>query len=344
MAESLYIILVIILCFMFYHNGTDNISVKESIFLLACLVVIIAFRPSNMPDYDAYESTYYTNFIGRFEPLIYSIRNFCKSLGMSHIGFFAVMGLIPCVMKLFVIRKLSPYILASVLLWLSDLFILQEMIAISAALAQGLILLSIYFRCTDKKTYSVLVAILAIGAHYSSAVFLPCIFLSSEKHYRFLYVPLILISYAFAMVSSSSLYQLLSSTGIAQLETLEEMYENTREINVFNLLNTTKTLICLVLWFNVEKLAKENKNAIYLLKLLTIGCISIPLLFDRISMATRFCELFSIVEILLWPLLIHCIPMSWKFSPRQKRISIIIIALVLAFLNYTSYIMYDPDI
>ena len=101
MAESLYIILVIILCFMFYHNGTDNISVKESIFLLACLVVIIAFRPSNMPDYDAYESTYYTNFLGRFEPLIYSIRNFCKSLGMSHIGFFAVLGLLPPVQPVF---------------------------------------------------------------------------------------------------------------------------------------------------------------------------------------------------------------------------------------------------
>lgn len=343
MAEIIYIFLIVILCFKFYRNGTDNISVIESIFLLASLVFIVAFRPSSMPDYDAYESTYYSNFSGRFEPLIYSIRSFCKSLGMSHIGFFAVMGLIPCALKLFVIRKLSPYVLASVLLWLSDLFILQEMIAIRAALAQGLILLSIYYRCTDKKIYSVIVAILALGAHYSSAVFLPCIFLSSEKHYRFLYVPLILLSYAFAMVSSSSLYQLLGSTGIAQLETLEAMYENTKEINVFNLLNTTKALICLFLWFNVEKLAKEDENAIYLLKLLTVSCISIPLLFDRISMAMRFCQLFSIVEILLWPLLIHCIPMSWKFSPRQKRISIIIIALVLAFLNYTAYIMYDPN-
>lgn len=343
MAELLYIILILILCYKSYHSGTNNLSAKGAILLLVFMVIIVAFRPSNMPDYDSYERTYNASFVGRFEPLIYSIKAFCQSLGMSHIGFFAVMGLIPCALKLYVIRKMSPYVLASILIWLSDLFILQEMIAIRAALAQGLIMLSVYLRCRNKWLYSVLVAILAVGAHYSSAVFLPCIFFSATKPYRKIYIPLIVLSYVFAIVSSKSLYSLLGSTGIAQLATLEEMYETSRNINVFNLLNSTKAVICLILWLNIEKLSKTNEHAIYLLKLLTIGCISIPLLFDRISMAMRYSEMFSLAEILLWPLLVHCFPTSWKFSTKKKKFSIIIIALVLAFLNYTSYIMYNPN-
>lgn len=343
MAGLLYIILILILCWKFYSCGTSKLPFKSYLIILICLVIIVAFRPSNMPDYDAYENTYYSNFIGRFEPLIYFVREWCQSLGISHVGFFAVMGFMACALKLYVIRRMSSYVLASILIWLSELFILQEMIAIRAALAQGLILLSVFFRCRNKLPYSVIVAILAVGAHYSSVVFLPCIFLSATKHYRNVYVTLVIFSYVFAIVSSKSIYQLLGSTGITQLETLEEIYETTREINVFNLLNTTKTLICIILWFNVERLTKVYESTIYILKLLTIGCISIPLFFDRISVAIRFCEMFSIVEVLLWPMLMQCIPLSWKISPQKKKISIIIIVLVLAYLNYTSYIMFDSD-
>lgn len=311
-------------------------------YLLLVLSIIIAFRDQRMADYIGYMDSYKDigHYSSRYEPLFYNIGALCKHFNFDFLSYLFVIGLLTCFIKLNAIKKLSNFISASVIIWLADMFVLQDMIAIRAALAQGLLLLSVYYRVEKKFLITSILAILSVGFHYSSVAFIPFLMLSNEKDYRWFYLALIPISYIFVLYSGHSLYYLVDFISIVEIQDLNEMYSSAAtELNIFNLYNLSKTLICILLWSRIGNIKVHNKYSVILLKLYTIGCICVPLFYEKISVAIRFSELFCVTEIILFPLIVYCFPKSFV-NMELRKLTFVVISVVLSCIIYTGYMTF----
>lgn len=341
-SNLIYITLFVVLIIQYLANKEPKWKRVSYVFLWFVLSIIIAFRDQRMADYIGYMDSYKSigHYSSRDEPLFYSIGVFCKNLDFDFLSYLFLIGLLTCFVKLKAIQNLSKFITASVIIWLADLFVLQDMIAIRAALAQGILLLSVYYRVEKKYLLTTILAIASIGFHYSSAAFIPFLILSNEKDFRWLYLALIPISYIFVLYSGHSLYYLVDFISIVQLQNLNDMYSSvTTELNIFNLYNLSKTLICILLWSKIDTIKEHNKYSVILLKLYTIGCICVPLFYEKISVAIRFSELFCVTEIILYPLIIYCFP---KFFTNigLRKFSFVVISVVLSWIIYTGYMTF----
>lgn len=338
----IYIALIVVLIIQYMIYTEPKWKRITYVFLWLVLSIVIAFRDHRMADYIGYMNSYKSigHYSSRYEPLFYSIGVLCKNFDFDFLSYLFVIGLISCFVKLLAIKKLSKFATASVIIWLADLFVLQDMIAIRAALAQGILLLSVYYRVEKKYLLTTILAITSIGFHYSSAAFIPFFILSNKKDFRWLYLILIPLSYIFVLYSGHSLYYLVDFISIMQLQDLNDMYSSaTTELNIFNLYNLSKTLICILLWSKIDTIKEHNKYSVILLKLYTIGCICVPLFYEKISVATRFSELFCVTEIILFPLIIYCFP-NFFTNIGLRKFLFVVISVVLSWIVYTEYMTF----
>lgn len=106
------------------------------------------------------------------------------------------------------------------------------------------------------------------------------------------------------------------------------------KINIFNTLILLRVTICLLLIYKIDTIKKYNKLAIIWVKIYTLA-ITVYLVFSDIPvLATRLSELFFIVEILLFPLIVYV------FSKRELifgKLSVITVSFLMLLIN-TFYI------
>lgn len=216
-----------------------------------------------------------------------------------------VFALLAVSIKLYAINTMTPFVFFSITLLFSSFFLVQEMNQIRAAVATGILLLSIP-SIFDKKLFSFCVLIIvAMLFHYSAIVFFPLYFLSNSKIQRF-YFLVIPAAYLLNLLGIGFL-DILKHIHInfveSKLEAYNELYSMGMytKINIYNPIVILRIAIIYTLLVNSKQLSLKNRYFIVLMKSYIIS-IAVLVLFSNLPVfSLRVSDIFGIVEILLIP-------------------------------------------
>lgn len=301
------------------------------------LVLVVVCRPDTMADYANYVNSY-TFGSERFEPAYQMMYAVLHAMTLPYIFFFLLMACLTVGIKLSGIIKISDFPFLSLLIWVSQVLIIQDMVAIRAALASSILLWIIWYKSLGESLKMWTGILVAICCHYSAVVFLIIPFLSTDKPRKWLYIIGLCCAAGIAFIGFS-LTDFLGLIALAVIENLNDMYENQSEANAFNLVVIARCLICLILWLKVDLLSSINKSLPMYLKVYTLGCILFFLTWKLVSVAFRFGELLWVTEIILYPYLMFIFGKKYKkiFKPIP-----VCVAVILFILNYNASLYWNP--
>ena len=232
-------------------------------------------------------------------------------------------------LKLKAIPKLTEFTSYSLLLLFSSVYLLQDFTQIRVAVASGFLLLSIPSIVNrDVMKFAVFV-LLAIFFHYSAIIFAPLYFLNSNKINKLLYLLFIVIS-IFLAITKFTPFDILTKFDLGVYSDRINAYLigqkwEKREINIFNFSVLIQIMLCIFFIFYSGKI--DNKYAIILTKIYTLGIVVFYIFSPAPAIAFRLSDLLNMVQIILIPFIFYFI--------KPKYVSEIIIILIAAafFLN-----------
>lgn len=311
---------------------------KHVIFRLLSLIffttALVASESSK--DYLSYHTAF--SFIEgykdtRFEPTFSLIVKTIKIFSSNSIFLFATYAIIGVFIKFFAIKKLTNLYFLSLLIYLSNYYLLHEINQIRAGVASGILLLSIKPLYERNSKLFFLSSILAISFHYSAIIILPLWFLNPHKLNRNIAFIIIPLSYLLVL-NNITLGRFIELIPIDPVQRLYIMYSTQMEkglksdINIFNTIQLLRCLIALIMVYFYKILEEQNKYSIILLKIYITGIVTFVLFSDFPTASFRISAFLLVVEIILIPLLIYMV--------KQKRFAIIFpvgIGAILIWLN-----------
>ncbi|WP_144282362.1 EpsG family protein [Chryseobacterium echinoideorum] len=231
-------------------------------------------------------------------------------------GSFLIFAFLGVSIKLFAIKKYSPFFFLSIIIYLSYLFIMQEMTTIRAGVASAIFLLSL--DDIDNRNYKsfFLKILLCLFFHSSSLVFIIAFFIIYYKiSIKYLYVGLC-ICFLLAVSKVNFLTLLYLDRIFPKVQVYLEMMEwmKEKETNIFNFRILFALFFTGVLGFYYSKF-KDVKFFDSLFKLHVISlCFFFILSPSAHVFSIRTFELFSVIQIILYPMIV------FLFEPRSKFI------------------------
>lgn len=337
MSRILLLILFVVTCLVVLF-GKSKISKWARWIVPIILFIIVAFRSDMMPDYASYETAYKRSvyITNRFEPFYQLLYHGLHWLSLPTISFFIVMAILTISLKWSVILRMTPFPWLSLLVWLSEFTIIQDMIAVRAALASSLLLWIIYHKCNFHYKWVWGLCIAAIMCHYSAVAFMVVPFMSVKKDYMRYYLTALVVAVVLAYVG----FSITDFFGVIQVEELTKLvslYEDQENANAFNLVQVFRCIICVLLWIEFKRNKINNRYFLMSLKLYTLGCIVFFLCWKLISVAFRFGELFWITEIIIYPYLLYCLyGHKFKCKLKYRKLIPVACAVVLFFIYYNN--------
>lgn len=308
-----------------YVSATQKIMIAV---LGVVMVVIASFRPGEMPDY----ANYYDAFIAnnsidgsRFEPSFKLIR--LLAFRVPILGFLLYASL-SITLRLRMILHMSPLVWGSIAIYISNLFVLHDMIQIRASVASALLLVAIpYIYSREFKKFCIVVLVATLF-HYSAAVFLPLWFIKTDKSNKYFFITMLVLSYAIA-VFNISLTKIFAIIPFAPTQVLYASYAAKVDdyVNVFNILQLGRCLLCLVFWWFVDFVQQKYKLFITLLKIYTISLCMLPLFADVAAIAVRLSQLLLVVEMIL-------VPVGLYFIIKQEKLAKMLVGFYSVLLLY----------
>ena len=320
------------------HKTSSFSSIYTLVYCIIGLLLVMAVitRPSSMVDYSNYVEAYIKGS-NRFEPSFSIIRNISLTFTDSHLLMMFIYGSISISITMVAIYKNSYTLWYSVLIWLSYIFIIQDMIQIRQAIASAIFLYAIpYIESKQIKIY-ILLNIIAILFHYSALAFLPLYFLSPQKSYKLFYTLLIPVSYILYFGNTQLIYilQNIDIDFITNLwNTKVNTLEVTEDVNLYNKRQIIQVAFCTLLWINVDKITKTIPSALLYLKIYTIAICTFIILYDVPDIASRLNVLYIIVEVIIVP--IAAITLKPQFI---WKIIILLMAIVFFTTYYYRYVL-----
>lgn len=302
---------------------------KFFFFFIGLVLFIAAGAREGWADYDNYVKGFgyvLNGFYGTMEPSFVLITYVVNFFIGNVLGLFFVYAFIGVSVKFLAIKQLTQLWFFSILIYLSNFYILHDLIQIRAGIASALLLLSIkpiYERNFKKFLF---LFILAFLFHYSSLVILPLWFLF-KKPPKILLYSIIPIGYVLYLLNINLIMSLIPIPAIKhKLELYQEVLAQGRqnEINVFNLVFLMKICLYYVLLFKMDLINKKNKYFNYLIQIFALSLFSFPAFATMPVVAFRISELFGIVEVIIIPFLYYA------FKP-QSISKMIVISVGLSF-------------
>ena len=297
------------------------------------------FRPVEMPDYQNYYDAFRFGGLQRAEIGYKVVMGAIKDATNSFSVLLLVMASLSIGLKLYAIGCFSNNVLLSVIIYLSNIYILHDLIQMRAAVASGLLLFATYFIYTRNVGKFLLIVTLGSLFHQSMLATLPLWLLRCNHIYRYVWLSLIPIAYCMTL-SGLTIGNFVSHIPIPIVQNSYQQYNlamaigNYSEINIFNLLLILRIVLCMTLIFMIHRIYKYNRLAIIWVKVYTIAIVSAVILSDFPVLAVRLSELFFVIEILLFPLIVNI------FKSRCHvigRLSVIGLSLIMLLIN-TFYI------
>lgn len=297
-----------------WKNSVTKIFVFSFLGLL--LILIAAFRSEEgNPDYEVYVSYFYDQDFLLVEPTFVIFAKMVSFLfGPYPIYIFIIYAILGVTLKFAAIKQLSKLWFLSIIVYIGNFFVLQDMIQIRAGVASALLLLCIKpIFDRDLKKF-LFISILAILFHISALVILPLWFLPKIKDRILIFLLYIIIPISCVIYFLKT--NLIMALPIPVVQEKIDIYvalqesgvENVlTEINVFNYVFLVNVLIFYLLLIKHKLLLFHNKYALILLAIYGIGLSSYAALATLPVFAGRISGLLEIVEIILIPFLYYTI-------------------------------------
>jgi hypothetical protein len=333
MVISIFFIALLTCFFIFKKENTIiNLLIFASLILIASLRLPYSTKDTSNYIYAFNSISDFSTFI-RFEPTFVLITLVTKFMSFSWNFLFFVYASIAISIKFISIKKISNFYFVSIFVYISNFYILHELTQIRVGIATAILLSSIK-PLYDRKAINFLIHItIAVLFHYSAFVFYILWFLNPFKLNKYSLISILFFSYILVL-NNITLTFLLKEVKISQFVKLFDFYSSknlsrqTNVVNIFNAFFIIRFFLCIYLICNYEYLSKINKYFILLIKIYVIGLTLFLLFSDFTIVSFRISELFLIVEIILFPLLIFLFrpQLISKFIP-------ILISFIYLFLN-----------
>ena len=298
-------------------NSHDR-KLKRIVYILVggILIFYAGFRNGDYVfDYKMYQWLY-DEEIYVVEPTFTAISLITRYLlGGNIVWLFLIYAVIGVGIKFIAIKRLSPLIFLSVLIYVSDFFPLQEMAQMRAGVATGIMLLAIDPLYERKGKKFALLTFIAFPFHISSIVMIPLLFLNPYKINKKFWVTIILVGYIIAFLKIDVI-SLLSYVPLGVIREKYEIYRAQQEeggyvANIFSLLFLIKLLLTFLLLWKSEILVEKTKYGYLLLKIMFVALASLLLLSQNLAAGLRVSEFYGIVSIVLFPMLYYIIRPRW---------------------------------
>ena len=334
----LLLTIFLLIIYLAYANKRLNSFSSQYLILYVIigmlLIIATTLRPEEMVDYDNYAYAYRMGST-RLEPTFIILREIGHFFTNSHLIMMFFYALISITITMIAIYRNSPTLWYSMLIWLSYIFILQDMIQIRQAIASATFLYSIpYIESRNFKKYAIC-NIFAACFHFSALAVLPLYFLSPHKKYTLFYISLIPIA-LLLFLSNMKIVFLIENINIdfiAQLwSTKANTLQATENVTLFNKRQIIQCLLCTFLWCKINKITEIYPSALIYLKIYTIAIATFILFFDIPDIASRLNVLFIIVELIIVPITI--ISLSPQFIWKLLTIGIAILFFTTYYYRY----------
>lgn len=332
---SFYTIALILSFFVFFEDKKDMYTRGFYVAAVLVLCLLTALRPIGS-DSDSRTYTYlYSNVREEFIEF-----SFVWLVQLVHAVFddvrwlFILYALLAIPIHAYGLFRLSPYVMLSLLLWFAHYFLIQDFTQIRVAVSVGIWFVGLVYLCDGKRLKYFLFVLLAVFFHYSAAAFLLPLFFSNKpltRRGRIILASIVVFVYAlyFAHID------LIVSLPIPYMQNKLDDYERMRdmgimgdEINVFNVVFLFRVALFFFFLIKYPRLVKKYPNISLLLKVYCcslatyVGLSTLPIVAGRVS------ELYGVVEIVLFPMLLSTIrPLAFG------RLMLVIFALGLLSLN-----------
>lgn len=309
MIATLFFAFFITSFFVLFPLTNKIVSKWTFYFLCLFLILFAALRDGDsVRDYAQY-ILMYENINEGYSILTDPTYIWISMISRSSLMLFFIYAILGVGLKLIAIKQLSELWLLSLVIYISNFYILHEMTQIRAGVAAGILLLCIkpiYER--DWKRF-LLFCVIAFLFHASAIIMFPLWVLGYKKSRRLLLILSIPIAY---LIYFSG----INLVGIVPIPGIEEkimIYQKLQEqdiagfakINVFNLVFLAKIVIFYLLIWKYEVIIAYNKYAAIFMKIFCISLISFPIFAVMPVMGFRISELFGVIEIVLFPLIFY---------------------------------------
>jgi len=302
------------------------------------LFLLAAFRSGDaVRDYDTFVEIYNNIAQSSIEISFVIIAWIVRHIFFDNVIFvFIIFAALGVSLKLKAIKTLTSLGFLSLVIYISNFYILHELTQIRAGVAAGFLLLSIkpiYERDFRKFLFF---SICAVLFHYSALLIFLLWFFKGNSINKYIYattIPLACVVYFFNINLVELFIPFIPIEHIQQRFTIytelqKQEIGGFNEINVFNYVFLAKCLIYYVLLWKSDLLKKQNKYAPLLLKIQALSLTSFVLFAAMPVFAFRMSELFGIVEIILIPFLYYV------FKPRSLSITaVVFIGLCILLIN-----------
>ncbi|WP_226064002.1 EpsG family protein [Kaistella polysaccharea] len=317
----------ILLSFISIFRPVAKVEKYIVIFCGLVMLLFAGFREDSF-DYIIYELLFENYETISVEPAFKTISYLVTQFTEDIRYLFLIFAFLGVSLKLKGITTLSNFVLLSLVVYVSNFYLLHEMTQIRAGVASAFLLLSIKPNMERDLKKFLLFAILGFLFHYSALLILPLWFLPKKINVKILGIS-IFLGYA-SFFLGLNFVRIIPIPGIQEkIEaylTLQEM--NNEEINVFGYLYLFRILIFYVLLFNYKKFSKYN---IYFPLLLNMYAISLVVftVFGKIpAFSSRISEMLGVVEIILIPMLVYLFRVQIL-----GRLLVVLVALVFLLVN-----------
>lgn len=317
-----------------YFVNIKNKNISNFIYVLCGLVLVLIAglrSPGIDNDYYVYRNYWQTNNLkDEVETSFISIKNFMKFiLNTNFQSFLLLYAFMGVTMKLIAIKKLSPLLWASLLIYFSHYFLLHEFTQIRIGVATGFLLLSLYYLADKRYVIFYIFALLAIYFHQSCFFIILFPLFSNTRKNLNIYLCIVPVGYVLYFFNT----YLNLNIPIPYLQDRIEIYEKATKsgflkdetTNVFNVLFLFRIFILYVLFIYSKKISMYYSKIYLLLKIYTISLFVFLYLSKIPVFAFRIQELLGVVEIILFPCFLFIFANKFRFI---GVLSVWIIALV----------------
>ena len=325
----IYILFVCLFLFWKRDQFLTRYMIGFLIFAWIVLSLVAALRPESMADRSGYYDFWRNLGSDRIEQGFVLLKNLVQYFTDNFNVFLFCSAALSIGIKIFAICKFTSLIWGSLLIYISNIFILHDMIQMRCAIASGLLLFAVYSLEKKKIVFFFIISIIAYLFHYSSLAIFPLLFIDRVRYQKVLYIALIGLSYLFAGALPIEL--LISYIPIDGIHNLWIAYSNTvgEEVNIFNSVQITRVILCILFIINLEKISVYNHGVILLTKIYAISLSLFVLLSSVPVLAFRISELYQVVEIILIPMIVY----AFKGNVFVKRLIVVCVGLCFLLMN-----------
>lgn len=176
----------------FFSLSKDFPARPAGFVILSVLALVVGLRYAS-GDYFSYQAVYQTisdisnlrvtgypiGVLARVEPGFAAFVLLEKALFGSFYAFIFIFGLVSVLIKYYAFRELSPFIVLSALIYVSDTYFLKDLGQIRNAMASGLVLASVLFAHRREPLKFLVTVVLAVSVHAVALVALPLYFFAA---------------------------------------------------------------------------------------------------------------------------------------------------------------------